>query len=382
MAEWRHDWNGRILCVDDETGVLRAYRDILGDGESRAHAAAVYELMELEGLSSEFVRDSTGPVGFKYDIQLAENGETALRMVIDMARRGEHVAAGFFDMRMPGGMDGLETIREIRKVEPQMLCAVVTAFTDRRVEQIAELFKSRDEWLYINKPFTDGELIQAACHLVASWNYRMERDRALQELEAANVRLEEYNRTLEKKVKEKTRALEDAMAKLEYLSITDGLTGLFVHRHAHDLLEREIARSVEEPRPLSLVLVDVDHFKSVNDDYGHVAGDAVLKEIGVLLRTSLSGEGYAARYGGEEFLLVLPGVGKDAARALAENVRVTVGGYDFNRFCVRRHVTLSLGVSSYPGDATTKVELLKAADEALYLAKRKGRNAVVVAAGS
>ncbi len=285
-------------------------------------------------------------------------------------------------MRMPGGMDGLETIREIKKVQPGMLCAVVTAFTDRRVEQIAELFEARDEWLYMNKPFTDGELVQVACHLVASWNYRMERDKALSDLAAANARLEEYNRTLERKVKEKTRALEDAMGKLEYLSITDGLTGLYVHRHIHEILDREVASAVGDARPLSVMLIDVDHFKAVNDDYGHLAGDAVLKEIGVLVRTSLSGEGFAARYGGEEFLIVLPGVAAEQARALAENLRVTIGGYDFGRAGVRRHVTLSIGLATYPADATTKIELLHAADKALYLAKRRGRNAVVAASSA
>src|SRR5262245_5753305 len=110
MGGERPGWNSRILCVDDETGVLRAYRDILGEGESRSHAAAVYELMELEGLSTDFVNDNPGGIGQKYDILLAENGESAVRLALDLSRSGESLAAGFFDMRMPGGMDGLETI--------------------------------------------------------------------------------------------------------------------------------------------------------------------------------------------------------------------------------------------------------------------------------
>lgn len=381
MAERRREWNARILCVDDETGVLRAYRDILGEGESRAHSSAVYELMELEGLSSDFLHDHPTAPEHKYEILLAENGEAAIRTASEMARRGEPLAAGFFDMRMPGGLDGLETIREIKKVQPALLCAVVTAYTDRRVEQIAELFAARDEWLYMNKPFTDGELIQTACHLVASWNYRRERDLALTELAGANARLEEANRTLEAKVKDKTRALEDAMRKLEYLSITDGLTGLCVHRHIHEILDREIERSIQDGRPLSVVFADVDHFKRVNDDYGHMAGDSVLKEVGTLFLASISSGSYASRYGGEELLLVLPGVEKGDAQAIAENIRRTVGAYDFGQLGVRRPVTLSLGVASFPENASSKVDLLHAADQALYVAKRRGRNVVVAADG-
>ncbi|MFN7972144.1 MAG: diguanylate cyclase [Acidobacteriota bacterium] len=327
------------------------------------------------------MHDHPGGTEHTYDVLLAENGEAAVRIVHDLERQGEQVAAGFFDMRMPGGMDGLETIREIRKVQPGMLCAVVTAFTDRRVDQIAELFPSRDQWLYMNKPFTDGELVQAACHLVASWNYRRERDVALASLESANARLEEANRTLEKKVSEKTRALEDAMARLEALSITDGLTGLYVHRHVHEVLERELQAAVKDGGVLGVIFGDVDHFKEVNDTYGHVAGDAVLKDIGGLLSGIIPAGSHAARYGGEEFLVVLPEMSAADTRKIAEEIRAKVGGKAFGACGVRQPVTISLGVASYPADGTTKVELLKAADHALYLAKHRGRNTVVSATG-
>jgi diguanylate cyclase (GGDEF)-like protein len=163
-------------------------------------------------------------------------------------------------------------------------------------------------------------------------------------------------------------------------SIRDGLTGLFNRRYLEETLEREIHRAAREQAPLSIIFLDIDHFKSFNDEYGHEAGDAVLRQLGVFLAGQVRYEDIACRYGGEEFVVVLPdasiGIAAQRAegmRAGVKNMSVQVGGKTLPG------ITLSLGVSAIPEfDAAGEI-LLRAADAALYQAKAEGRDRVAVA---
>jgi diguanylate cyclase (GGDEF)-like protein len=163
-------------------------------------------------------------------------------------------------------------------------------------------------------------------------------------------------------------------------SVRDALTGLFNRRYLDEMLEREIERARRSGQQLGVLMIDLDHFKTLNDLDGHETGDAVLREFGSLLLNEFRTGDEAFRYGGEEFVVLLPAAGVDEvlerARGLRERIarlRAVSAGK------VVRPVTASMGVSAFPGDGATAAELLRAADEALLVAKRTGRDRVVAA---
>ena len=169
---------------------------------------------------------------------------------------------------------------------------------------------------------------------------------------------------------------------VEQQAIVDGLTGLANRRHADEMLARELARSERFSGPVGLILADVDDFKAINDEYGHPLGDAVLREVAGALLGTVREIDVAARWGGEEFAVVLPGTDVEGATRAADRIREALARRDlFAPDGARLHVTASFGVAaSSPG--TTGEELVAAADEALYRAKRAGKNRVDAAATS
>lgn len=170
------------------------------------------------------------------------------------------------------------------------------------------------------------------------------------------------------------RALAMEAQKLETLSITDGLTQLFNHRFFQDRLREEFRRAQRYDDPLALVLVDLDHFKAINDTWGHPVGDQVLHDVGEALRRSVRETDVVCRYGGEEFCAILPKTHLAGAITVAERIWRELGS---SRVGPGLRITGSLGVSGFPGRGiTTPEQLLRAADEALYRAKTEGRNRI------
>ena len=169
--------------------------------------------------------------------------------------------------------------------------------------------------------------------------------------------------------------------RLQRLSITDGLTGLFVHRHFQSRLEEELKRAERYKESLSLVILDIDHFKDFNNTWGHLAGDAVLKAVAGVMRDGSGPSEMAVRYGGEEFVLVLPRASKAQAELRAEALRQAVKELEVAFTGETLRVTASLGVACYPDDAMTKNGLIDAADQALYQSKKNGRDRVSSAPG-
>jgi diguanylate cyclase (GGDEF)-like protein len=161
------------------------------------------------------------------------------------------------------------------------------------------------------------------------------------------------------------------------MTIVDGLTGTHNKRFFLEFLDREMARCMRYGRPLSLVMFDIDHFKSVNDQYGHLTGDHVLKEIARRLNQRIRREELLARYGGEEFAAVLPETGRAGALEFGEQIRQIVAREPFEFEGDRLPVTISVGVATLEGQPIDAVNFIKIADENLYKAKRSGRNRVI-----
>lgn len=163
-------------------------------------------------------------------------------------------------------------------------------------------------------------------------------------------------------------------AKIQELSITDSLTGVFVRRYFLERFEQEILRSRHNKLALSLLLIDVDNFKAFNDTYGHLTGDAVLKEIAVILLASLRQIDMCARYGGEEFCIMLPETNKEGALLVAERLRANIQEARIKVFNEELNCTISIGVAAFPDDDQQVNALLDKADKALYRAKMQGKN--------
>ncbi|MBN1961833.1 MAG: diguanylate cyclase [Deltaproteobacteria bacterium] len=161
----------------------------------------------------------------------------------------------------------------------------------------------------------------------------------------------------------------------ERLATTDGLTGLVNHRHFQYLFDQTLAQAERYNRKLSILITDIDHFKSVNDTYGHPVGDKVLKRVAnIVAQTARAKIDTVARYGGEEFAVLLPETDQQGALQLAERIRVLVKDEQFYCEQGKFRSSISLGIATYPDDATTKPKLIDCADQALYFAKHQGRN--------
>lgn len=160
------------------------------------------------------------------------------------------------------------------------------------------------------------------------------------------------------------------------LAITDSLTGLYVHRYFMERLTEEVHRSGGTKSHLSLVMCDIDDFKKYNDEYGHAAGDMVLKGISLIIKKCTQGGDFIARYGGEEFALFLPNQNRQAAFKIAEKIRKEVAGQEFNLRRKKTGVSVSIGIASFPEDGVMPETLIKEADLALYRAKQEGKNRV------
>src|SRR5581483_3259641 len=202
-----------------------------------------------------------------------------------------------------------------------------------------------------------------------------------------------YQRAAQQQVEHYLAEMEALNRRLEELSVRDPLTGLYNRRYFQDRLTHEIQRARRHGRPLSLLIADIDHFKEINDTYGHQAGDEVLRSIALLLVNQTRATDITARYGGEEFVAVLPETDAHGALRVAEKLRESVAVtplYHLERGVLGESprtdetssigCTISIGVASFDAKRMADAgELVRAADEALYAAKQAGRNRVVAA---
>jgi two-component system, cell cycle response regulator len=281
-----------------------------------------------------------------FQIETATNGEEALAIV--QAHPPQLI---LLDVMMPL-MDGYEVSRRIKNDEnlPYIPIILVTA-RDSTQDKVDGLDAGADD--YLTKPINFPEL-------------------------EARVRSMLRIKRLQDELDEKNRELEDANKRLRKLSITDGLTELFNHRHVHELLHEEFERTRRSGEAMAVAMLDLDRFKQINDTYGHPTGDVVLYETANILRDTAREIDMVGRYGGEEFIAILPGSDEDAAARFAERVRERVNEHVYRDEGTEIRMTLSSGVASFPGLGCDEPDLLiKRADEALYQAKDGGRNRVV-----
>jgi two-component system, cell cycle response regulator len=284
-----------------------------------------------------------------YEVEGASDGQAALDAVM---RTCPDLI--LLDVMMPK-MDGIEVVRRLKAKseakELPFIPVIMQTALDSTENKVEGLDAGADD--YITKPINFAELEARVNSLL--------RIKALQvALAARETELSELN------------------DKLRQISLTDGLTQIENRRslelHLHEMWQH----SVRLHEPIALIICDIDKFKAVNDNYGHQAGDAVLKEFAQLLKSEAREIDRVGRYGGEEFLLILSGTVLDAAVTFAERLREKVEGHTFTYDGGTLRRTMSCGVASSPHPKVKDQEaLLRAADDALYVAKETGRNRVV-----
>ena len=294
-------------------------------------------------------------VGEGYEVVEVASAEDALKVF-----RDNHFPLVISDIRM-GRMSGLELLDKIKRLRPETLVVIMSAYVS--IDSAIAALKA-GAYDYLIKPFEDLELIVSVVR------------RAME-----NIALIKERNSLVVHLKKSNKALKELSRRFRDLAIRDGLTGLYNHGYLLDALAGEVARAVRYDRHLSVIFLDVDHFKQFNDQFGHQRGDMVLRHVSQILKDEIRKTDIAARYGGEEFVLVLPETSKQDAFVVAEKVRKAVQESIANDVADEgpTTVTISAGVASYMEDGTDATELIAKADAAVYTAKNDGRNAVRLA---
>jgi diguanylate cyclase (GGDEF)-like protein len=271
-----------------------------------------------------------------YEVQTAQCGEDALKMI-----RATTYDLVVTDLRLTG-MHGLEVVKEVKAIDSGIDVIVMTGYAS--VNSAVESMKA-GAVDYITKPFNSDQI-----RMVVQKNIeRREYQRLAQEREFYRV-----------------------------LSSIDGLTELYNYRYLHQYLKMELEREKRYKRQLSLVMIDIDDFKSYNDQFGHLVGDLVLKKISAIFRNATRGCDVLCRYGGEEFAIILPETSKEEAVVVCERIRLSVEAAEMvdEQGNPVGNVSVTLGLASFPADADNKDDLIDNADRALYQGKEAGKNCI------
>jgi diguanylate cyclase (GGDEF)-like protein len=337
-----------ILCVDDEPSVL-----------------------------CELLRQLGQHFGHECDIATARSAEDALSLIEALDAEKTPVAVIIVDDHLPG-RKGVDLLEVVDRCWPLTTKVLLTGRTGADVA-IAAINRAHLNH-YLTKPWEEARLRLVVENMLRQYRLAAENRRLVEDLSLKNQALVEMNRELEAKVAERTRELAAANERLVRQAETDGLTGLYNHRYLQEHLQLEIERCKRNRLPLSMLMIDVDHFKQYNDAHGHPAGDEILRQLARLMDADRRANDLCARYGGEEFVLLLVDTDKRTAAIAADRLRRRVYDHVFPHEETQPggQVTISVGVASYPADAASAPALVEAADQALYQAKHDGRDRVVV----
>jgi diguanylate cyclase (GGDEF)-like protein len=288
-----------------------------------------------------------------HDVVEAANAEEALELF-----QQDPFPVVISDIVM-GKMSGLDLLEKLRVTDPETVTVIMTSHAS--VDAATSSLRG-GACEFLIKPFEDlSDITRAA-------NQAIDRHRELVQKRDAMDRLMRH-----------TEVLQGVNKELTEMAHKDGLTGVFNRHSLKSALKEELERSRRDGTSLSLIFMDLDHFKNYNDTQGHLAGDELLKTVASLVSAGCPPPNLVCRYGGEEFVVLAPGIAKPEALELAEAIRSRVEACPVpgRESQPGGRVTLSLGVSSFPEDGDDGAVLLKRADVALYRAKDAGRNQVV-----
>jgi len=298
-----------------------------------------------------------------YRMVFARTGAEGMALLAEIP----HVAVIISDQCMPH-MTGTEFLSQSKMVAPDAVRMLMTGETE--VSVVVAAMNEAGASQFICKPWKGDSLRQVVRDAVRQFHLRQE-----------NLRQHEVIHRQHRELLELLRRLSAQNAELERLAATDALTGLANRRRLFQHLEGETTRAKRYLRPLSLIMLDIDHFKQVNDTWGHAAGDAVLKAVSGGLGQVLRETDLAARSGGEEFVLLLPETDLNGAVETAERLLQMVSAREVTLDSGQTvSVTVSLGVTSLEFDESGEDMLLRA-DQAMYRAKRNGRNQMALDRG-
>jgi diguanylate cyclase (GGDEF)-like protein len=362
-----------------ESAIGQSIKDSTGEGQIPKNKILVVDDVAV---NVQLLTTYLSSVG--YQVIAARDGQEALAKVV--TTQPDLI---LLDVMMPK-INGFEVCERIKKDPVTRIIPVIMVTALNEIEdKIKATEAGADD--FVSKPFNKLELLTRVKSL---------------------LRIKQLHDELNAKVRE----LEQARERLRQLAITDGLTGLYNHRYFKEHLEQELNRASRHQSHVSVVMIDIDHFKKFNDTYGHPSGDFILRSIARLLKENIRKIDLAARYGGEEFCLVLIETNKKAAGIVAEKVRRLVQDHHFeiinglqavtamtsnslnsNSFQPPSHsedlanesehsngaklngrITISMGVATFPEDATDPNHLIEIADQRLYTAKQRGRNRVEI----
>lgn len=343
----------RLLMIDDNPAIHADYRKILTGCDATQISAAEAALF---GESQPTVSRPT------FDVDSANQGQDG----VELARRAlverRPYSVAFVDMRMPPGWDGLETIENLWKVDPDIQVVVCSAYSDYDWMELVARLGHSDKLIVIKKPFEPIEILQSAGALSRKWQ---------------NARaLKRHVEGLERVVTDRTRGLEAANRQLRHLASHDSLTGLPNRLLLEDRLTQAIAQADRQAHEFGVAVLDLDRFKLINDSLGHRAGDELLCEVAVRLKGAIRSVDSIARLGGDEFVIIFDGP-TTRAEALATGKRLLAAmELPMRLLGIDVHVSPSIGIAFYPRDGATIDTLLTHADAAMYYAKERGRNNV------
>ncbi len=319
--------SNKVLFVDDDDNTLKFYDKILGK---------------------------------QFELTTARTGEEGLEKIHSEGPFAVVVS----DMNMPG-MDGIHFLSEVTDIAPDVVQIMLTACTD--IESAIEVVNEGNIYRFFIKPAPPAKLADSINDAIHQHH-----------LKTLEQKLN-YMLRQEIKLREKIENdLRDANSKLELLAREDPLTKLHNRRYLLELFENEFERSKRYGLVTSILMIDIDFFKKINDTYGHLIGDEVLRKMADCIRNNLRKSDISGRFGGEEFLIVLPETTIENAFIAAEKLRKSVSELQFSSGDKTFSITCSIGIAKSAEDISDITTLIGYADQALYVAKDLGRNRVVM----
>lgn len=361
-------YNTRILIVDDNKSIHEDFKKVLCPEQSAEHEGLDELESELFGDSSESTVDM--PM-IQYEVDSAYQGEEALRMVEQAEKEGRPYALTFMDVRMPPGWDGVESISRIWIKFPYVEMVLCTAYSDYSWDEIVSKLGSTDKLLFIRKPFDAIAVQQMTLSLIKKWNLGHQARDYVSKLENEVQERTVQLRQLLKELEEKNQNLAATNEELKHDVLHDSLTNLPNRALFNDRLQHAIQIADREQNKFALMIVDVDKFKNINDTHGHLVGDAVLRNVGEYISSTLRKSDTVARIGGDEFALILPKINLEDLEQISQKLAAVFKKPMDARDAVLK-VDVSIGISVYPDNTRVADELVQRADSAMYEAKNSG----------